>query len=177
MLQVICDSSLKFIHCYAGQPGSVHDMRVFRLSGVQNMCTNNYFPADSHIIGDSAYVLQKHVLVPFKNNGHLTETQINFNYRICSARVMVERAIGLLKGRFRSLLDKLHMRRIDLIPKYIIACCVLHNICILHEDIIDVPVIVEEDVNELNIVQNNENEQDVQDGIEKRNAIAYMLRQ
>ncbi|TGZ54742.1 Uncharacterized protein DBV15_12188, partial [Temnothorax longispinosus] len=71
-------------------------------------------------------------MVPFKNNGHLTDAQINFNNYICPARVMVERAIGLLKGRFRSLLDKLYMR--NLIPKYIIACCVLHNICILNND-------------------------------------------
>lgn len=26
------------------------------------------------------------------------------------------------------------MERIDLIPKYIIACCVLHNICLLKDD-------------------------------------------
>lgn len=152
-------------------------MRVFRLSGVQKMCTDNYFPADSHIIGDAAYALQKYVMVPFKNNGHLTEAEINFNNYLCSARVMVERAIGLLKGRFRSLLDKLHMRRIDLIPRYIIACCVLHNICILNEDFLDIPIIIEENINEFDIVQHNENEQDVQGGLEKRNAIVYLLSQ
>lgn len=84
-------------------------MRVFRLSGFQTICTDNYFPADTHIIGDAAYALQKHVMVSFKIN-HLTEAQINFNNYICSARVMVETAIELLKGHFRSLLDKLHMR-------------------------------------------------------------------
>lgn len=26
------------------------------------------------------------------------------------------------------------MERVDLIPKYIIACCVLHNICLLKDD-------------------------------------------
>jgi len=152
-------------------------MRVFRLSGVQKMCTDNYFPADSHIIGDAAYALQKYVMVPFKNNGHLTEAEIIFNNYLCSARVMVERVIGSLKGRFRSLLDKLHMRRIDLIPRYIIACCVLHNICILNEDFIDIPIIIEENINEFDVVQHNENEQDVQGGLEKRNAIVYILSQ
>lgn len=62
-------------------------------SDVQTMCTDNYFPEDSHIIGDAAYALQKHVMVPYKNNGHLTEAQVNFNNRLCSARVMIERAI------------------------------------------------------------------------------------
>lgn len=43
------------------------------------------------------------------------------------------------------------MKRIDLIPKYIMACCVLHNICIMRNDLIEIPVIVE------NRVQNAEN--------------------
>lgn len=103
---VICDSTLKFIHCYTKQPGSVHDMRVFRLmSGIQSMFTEDYFPDDSHLIGDAAYAVQKHMMVPFKNNCHLTEGEIYFNKRLCSVRVMVERAIDLLKGRFRSLLQ------------------------------------------------------------------------
>jgi len=68
------------------------------------MCTENYFPHDSHLIGDAAYAVQKHVMVLYKNNGHLTEAEINFNQLLCLARVMVERSIGLLKGRFHSFL-------------------------------------------------------------------------
>lgn len=46
----------------------------------------------------------------------------------------IERAFGLLKARFSSLLTLVDMERIDLIPDYIIACCVLHNICLLQKD-------------------------------------------
>lgn len=66
LLQILCDSTPKlyatpkFIHCYVGQPRSIYDMCVFRLSGVQTMCADNYFSADSHIIGDAAYSLWKH---------------------------------------------------------------------------------------------------------------------
>lgn len=42
---------------------------------------------------------------------------------------VIERAFALLKGRFRRL-KYLHMSRIDLIPYVILACCVLHNICL-----------------------------------------------
>lgn len=174
MLQVICDSTLKFIHCYAGQPGSVHDMRVFRLSGIQSKCTENYFPHDSHLIGDAAYAVQKYVMVPYKNNGHLTEAQLNFNQRLCSARVMVERSIGLLKGRFRSLIDKLYIKRTDFIPQYIITCCALHNICILHEDFIDDVIVERDNIPEIaHDVQINA--EDKQMGIQKRNVLTYML--
>jgi len=152
--------------------GSVHDMRVFRLSNVENMFTDENFPHDSHILGDAAYRLTKHVMVPFKDNGHLTERQINFNKRLSSARMIVERSLGLLKGRFRSILDTLPMRRTDLIPKYIIACCILHNICLLQNDMIDIPIIINEpNIAQLQLEENGEQ----REGIEKRNAIMYLL--
>jgi len=63
-----------------------------------------------------------------------TAAETRFNKKLSSARMIVERSIGLLKGGWRCLLDKLPMKRIDLIPRYIIACCVLHNICLLIGD-------------------------------------------
>jgi len=44
-------------------------------------------------------------------------------------RQVIERAFALLKGRFRRL-KYLHMSCINLIPYVILACCVLHNICL-----------------------------------------------
>lgn len=83
--------------------------------------------------------------------------------------MMIERAIGLLKGRFRSLLDTFPAHRTDLLPKYIIACCILHNICLLQNDIIDIPIIANEadDIERARIVNENVN----QEGVNKRNAI------
>jgi len=60
---MLFDAQLRFIHCYTGQMGSVHDIRVFRLSNVENMFTDENFPHDSHILGDAAYRLTKHVMV------------------------------------------------------------------------------------------------------------------
>lgn len=127
-------------------PGSVHDMRVFKYSGLQQKCNDNYFDNDKYLIGDSAYTLQKFVMVPYKDNGHLTAKEINYNYALSSSRMIVERSIGLLKGRWRYILDKLPMRRTDLIPYYIIACCVLYNICLMKGDEIEYPVILPDDV-------------------------------
>jgi len=108
----------------------------------------------------------------FKDNGHLTERQINFNKRLSRARMIVERSLDLLKGRFRSILDTLPMRRTNLIPKYIIACCILHNICLLQNDMIDIPIIINEpNIAQLQLQENGEQ----REGIEKRNAIMYLL--
>jgi len=96
------------------------------------------FPNNSHLVGDAAYSLHEHLMTPYRDNGHLTNKQKNYNFCHSSSRIVIERAFGLLKGRFRSLLSILDMERVDLIPEFIIACCVLHNICLLHND--DFPV-------------------------------------
>ncbi|KYN06978.1 hypothetical protein ALC62_02063 [Cyphomyrmex costatus] len=140
-LQVICKDDLSFIHVFAGMPGCVHDMRVFLYSGVQQYCTPEYFPEDSHLLGDAANSIQKNVMVPFNDNGHLTKKQKEFNHYLSSARITVERAIALLKGRWRYLLDKLPMTRTDLIPYYIVSC-VLHNICLLNYGTIEIPIVI-----------------------------------
>lgn len=135
-VQVVCDSLYYFTHVYAGQVGSVHDSRVFRNSAVAQFVTlpEEYFPNDSHIIGDAAYGIHPHIMVPFRDNGHLTDRQKNFNYCLSSTRMAVKRAIGSLKMRFRILLDCLPLTDTKKIPEFILACCVLHNICLLRND-------------------------------------------
>lgn len=173
---MICNHKMEFIHSYVGYPGSVHDQRVFSVSGLQDFCNDeSKFPNDTHLIGDAAYKILKTLLVPYKDNGHLTEKQKNYNYCLSSTRMVVERSIGLLKGRFRILLDRLPMRRIDLIPKYIMACCVLHNICIMRNDMIEIPIIVEDRI-ENNVDDINFNVILHAEGKEKRDRIKDTLR-
>ncbi|XP_066583374.1 putative nuclease HARBI1 [Prorops nasuta] len=139
-LQVVCDSLCLFTHCYVGHPGSIHDARVFRNSPISDYINrpNIYFEDNTHIIGDAAYPLHPQVMVPFRENGHLTMRQKNYNYCLSSSRIAVERGIGQLKTRFRILLDCLPLTDISKIPKFVIACCVLHNICVQQNDLIPV---------------------------------------
>ncbi|TGZ51727.1 Uncharacterized protein DBV15_12495 [Temnothorax longispinosus] len=58
----------------------------------------------------------------------------NYNFCLSSSRMSVERAIGLLKGRWRSLLHYLAMGSVEHIPYHFLACCVLHNICLIKND-------------------------------------------
>lgn len=117
----------------------MHDQRVFRLSEIQDALNNQEkFPDDCHLLGDAAYKLHDNLMVPYRDNGHLTERQRNYNFCHSSARIAIERAFGLLKGRFRCLLHCLPMNRTDLIAHFVLACCVMHNICILKGDDFDV---------------------------------------
>ena len=54
--------------------------------------------------------------------------QQHFNSILSSARMVVEGALGRLKGRFRCLLRR-NDTTLKYLPVKIAACCVLHNIC------------------------------------------------
>lgn len=78
-------------------------------------------------MGDSAYPCLKQLIVPYKDNGHLTRAQRMFNQKLSSCRVVIENAFGCLKQRFRQLYH-FKLRNIIRMVRVIHACCVLHNI-------------------------------------------------
>ena len=131
-VQVICDENMVFTDVVAGWPGSVHDSRVLRNSAVSNTAANK-FPGNTHLLGDGGYPLQTWLITPYRDNGHLTAEETFFNSVLSSNRQTVERSIRLLKGRWRKLqhLDHLNQKLIVLL---IIGACVLHNVCLLHDD-------------------------------------------
>lgn len=136
VLQAVCNHEMKFIDCFAGYPGSVHDARILRNSPLFLDAQSNYstwFPNNSHLVGDAAYPLKKWIMVPYRDNGHLTNAQKLYNTKLSITRSVIERAFALLKGRFRRL-KMLDMNRTDLIAQCIIACCVLHNLCLANSD-------------------------------------------
>lgn len=116
--------------------GSVHDARVWRLSDIKTLIEqdeNRFFQNQYHLLADSAYPLSHYMLVPYRDNGHLNHVQRTFNTKLSKTRVVVERAFGILKGRFRKL-KYIYMYNTEMIPLVILTCCILHNICIEHED-------------------------------------------
>jgi len=149
VLQAVCTVDLKFIDCYCGEVGSVHDATVLRRSSLyQRMLLDaTMCPGDTHLIGNAAYTLLKTLMVPFKDTGSLTARQQKYNTTLSATRCAIERAFGLLKGRFRRL-KCLDMTRVQFIPKTVIACCVLHNLSIEDCDLIDEDADADESINE-----------------------------
>lgn len=81
------------------------------------------------LAGDSAYPLSAWLMKPFKQTPTLTESQLRFNCALSQARVVIEQAFGILKGRWRCLYKPLE-EKTSRVPTTIMACCALHNICI-----------------------------------------------
>ncbi|XP_020621346.1 protein ALP1-like [Orbicella faveolata] len=74
---------------------------------------------------------------PYPEIRGITPGKCNFNKALSRARVVIEQAFGMLKGRWHFLLVKLD-ESVDKIPLTIITCCILHNICIEVCDDVDV---------------------------------------
>jgi len=104
----------------------MHDSRVFRNSPLFNAMRNGLIPHNMHIIGDSAYPLLQNLMTPFKDNGHLIRSQLEYNTKLSSIRSIIERAFGILKSKFRRL-KYLDISNFDLGNNMIAAACVLHN--------------------------------------------------
>ena len=147
ILQGIVDCSLKFIHATVGYPGSIHDARVLRLSGLYDMAQNeqilsgptrdiNGVEIGPLLAGDSAYPLTSWLIKPFPDRGRLTPEQRKFNKKFSALRCVVECAFGMLKSRWRIVMKKIEQKTSTL-TKTVVASCVLHNICIERGDLYD----------------------------------------
>ena len=73
-LLAVCDHNMKFVFTFSDYPGSVHYARVLRsCSPADQLLGNHLFDnPDRHVLGDSAYLLLPGVMVPFRDNGHLS---------------------------------------------------------------------------------------------------------
>ncbi|XP_018369738.1 PREDICTED: putative nuclease HARBI1 [Trachymyrmex cornetzi] len=113
-------------------PAKIHDSRVLKLSDInddlQRICEGKF-----HILGDAAYPIREWLMTPYRDYGNLSEKQRKFNKQFCVTRVLIENAFRLLKTRFQQLTE-LDLHSVDKISKFIISCCVLHNLCIDNDD-------------------------------------------
>lgn len=135
-LQVVANHKLIFMDIDCGYPGSVHDARVFRNSRLKTRLDGGALPDKFHLLGDSAYPFKPYLLVPYRDNGHLDAMQKTYNYKHSSTRVDVERAIGLLKGKWGRL-RMLDMTSIKDVPYVILFACMLHNFVIQQQGVDD----------------------------------------
>lgn len=89
------------------------------------------------LIGDAAYPMRPWFYSPFKGEKEgLSRSKSHWNIIQSSTRMAVERAFGILKGRWRILLKRIDMP-LEHVPDLVTACICLHNLCIIHGDEFD----------------------------------------
>ena len=155
VLQGVADADGKFLHVSTSYAGSIHDARVLRMSSLLTAIEDGdilHSPlrriggmqVKPLIVADPAYKLTTWCMKPFPQTRALTDRQRDFTKSLSSARVVVEQAFGLLKGRWQCLLDKLD-ESVDKVPSTVITCCILHNICQEVSDGTEIDVASDED--------------------------------
>ncbi|XP_067203442.1 putative nuclease HARBI1 [Linepithema humile] len=129
-VMLICDVNQKILAVNAGHGGRTHDSRVWNASVVCQHLEQEYRNGrtGAWLIGDSGYPLLPYLLTPMLNqpigtpSARYTEVHVQ-------ARCVIERCIGVLKGRWRCLRKE---RALHYKPEFaaliVNAACVLHNI-------------------------------------------------
>ncbi|KAK4307202.1 hypothetical protein Pmani_021018 [Petrolisthes manimaculis] len=126
-VQVVFDANFILRDLVAQWPGSVHDSRILRESGLWDGFEQNQIPAGCYMLGDSGYPCKRWLLTPYLRPAE-REYQEAFNRAHKKTRSVVERGIGQLKRRFHVLHDEIRVNP-QKASKIIMACGILHNIC------------------------------------------------
>ncbi len=177
LLQLTVLDDLTISSIDVGHPGRAHDAHVFKLSAlwVPNGGRIDHIVSSPryHILGDGAYPTKAYLFKPFRDDGSLTRRQRTFNKVHSAIRCVVERAIGRLKGRFRSL-QFLDVKSPDKAKMIIVTCCVLHNFAIHKKDV------TEDEAQDDNDGRDVPDDVDIEyglddEGIDKRQAIMLAL--
>ena len=99
-VQAICDARLRFIYFAVAAPGRTNDARAIlkcnRLcEWLDTLGDGKYF-----IVGDNAYVLADHLLIPFSGKS-IPEINRTYNYFLSQLRIRIEMAFGRLTTKWR----------------------------------------------------------------------------
>ena len=133
ILMAICDARYVFTLVDIGSYGSNNDSGVFRNSSMEKAFFNEEMglPAPDHLnnapqfgrvpyflVGDEAFPLPPWLLRPYPGQG-IPEDKVIFNYRLSTARRVIENAFGILAARWRVFMQPIQssVEKTDLIVK------------------------------------------------------------
>ena len=133
LLQGVVSAKCLFWDFDIGWAGSMHDANLWGRTAIGQYCEAGKL-APYTLVGDAAYPCRPWMLAPFK--GHkdgLSREEYHWNFVQSSTRMCVERAFGMLKGRWRILLKRVDVHLTN-VPDLVSTCLVLHNMCIIFGD-------------------------------------------
>lgn len=140
--QIFCDERRIIFGVQLGYPGSVSDATCLNNSIFLRNENQTFFSTEGnheYLLGDSGYALHPFVLTPYRRPQVAgSDDNRDFNLVHSSARVAVENAIGMLKGRWRFFKNiPIQMKQpkdIEKIDDILFTCVILHNYLIIEGD-------------------------------------------
>jgi hypothetical protein len=147
VLSGVVDENRRFCSVDIGSPGVNHDSHTYKTSPFFKYASGNFGESRNfdarvidrdgvehrvppYVIGDPAYPLSRWLMKGWPGSKcNQGKEFAYFTYRLSSARMKVEQAYGILKGRWKQL-QVPHHGKIKHHCEAIGAACVLHNICI-----------------------------------------------
>lgn len=133
LLQGVVTSRCVFWDFDIGWAGSMHDANLWARTEIGQYCEADKL-APYALVGDAAYPCRPWMLGPFKGSKDgLSREEYHWNFLQSSTRMCVERAFGMLKGRWRILLKRVDVQ-LKNVPDVVSTCLVLHNMCIIFGD-------------------------------------------
>ncbi|CAG9094750.1 unnamed protein product [Plutella xylostella] len=129
-VMIICDADLNILCVDASFGGASHDSHVWNQHPVKEHLINLQRTGERvALLGDSGYAQREYMMTPIVD-APAGSPEEYYTQKHCTARNTVERAIGVIKARWRCLLGHrvLHYHP-DKAASIIHACVVLHNMC------------------------------------------------
>lgn len=157
ILQAIVDPDLRFRAIVAGWPGKMNDSSVLQSSSFHKQCQNGeklngnkIFLSEEtelreYIIGDSGFPLLPWLVTPYQGK-ELSETKLDFNKRLLATHFVAQKALARLKEVWRMIKGDMWRPDKHKLPRFILVCCILHNIIIdMEEDLEELPSSLQHD--------------------------------
>ncbi|KAK1418618.1 hypothetical protein QVD17_27763 [Tagetes erecta] len=134
-VQGLVDPSGVFTDVCIGYPGSMSDEQILEKSALSQRSKMGQMK-NVWVVGNSGYPLKDWILVPYTHQ-NLTWGQHTFNHKVNELQKISKDAFMRLKGRWGCLQKRMEVKLQEL-PMVLGACCVLHNICEIYNEEMDV---------------------------------------
>ncbi|CAI6354417.1 unnamed protein product [Macrosiphum euphorbiae] len=144
--QCICNPWLKIMDIVARWPGSSHDQIIFDNSNIKHKFETGVIKG--YLLGYGGYEVTPYLMTPLLNP--TTRSQQLYNESHIRTRNVIERCFGVMKRRFPVLSKGLTVN-LNNTQAIIVACAVLHNICVdMHDELPDDELMENNFINDVN---------------------------
>lgn len=113
------------------------------------------------------------MIAPYRDNGHLSREEKQFNYYLSSTRVFIEQTFGILRGKFK-ILNHIDIQSMRDVSNVVLACATLHNFILRNTSEVNHPLENSETLIDHD-AEMPENINDTNEGIIRRNNLKMLF--